>query len=95
LLHRISILFSLKKLPLWVNGEAVDIAGYVITYQAELPDSDAHFHNFEVLASSSTYIHIATQERPHTDAHDHDDHDGHDDDCDDDDDHGHSHGHSH
>ena len=51
----------LEEVPFRTNaqGAAVDTtSGYVITYQAELPDGDGHFHNFKVLASASIYIHI-------------------------------------
>jgi hypothetical protein len=68
----------LEEAPLRRNDAGIvtdETAGYVITYQAELPDDDGHFHNFFVLISTSTYIHI--HEDPHVNAHDCDD------DCDD------------
>jgi hypothetical protein len=37
-------------------------SGYVITYQAELPDADGHFHNFLLLSSSSVYIYVPETE---------------------------------
>ena len=41
------------------QGTATDTtSGYVITYQAELPDDNGHFHNFKILASASIYIHV-------------------------------------
>ena len=72
--------------PLRTNDVGVitdETAGYVITYMAELPDDDGHFHNFKILASASTYIHIPAEPHVHSDDHD------------DDDDHDHDHGHSH
>jgi hypothetical protein len=51
----------LTEAPLRTNDAGVvtdETAGYVITYQAELPDGDGHFHNFKVLSSVSNYIHI-------------------------------------
>ena len=40
-------------------GVATDTqSGYVITFQAELPDGDGHFHNFLILASASVYVHV-------------------------------------
>jgi hypothetical protein len=66
-------------------GEATDqTSGYVVTYQAELPDGDGHFHGFKVLASASVYVHVPETERPEAQ----DEH-AHEDDCDDD--HGHHH----
>ena len=88
----------LEEAPLRTNEVGVvtdETAGFVITYQAESPDADGHFHNFNIIASASTYIHIPGQPGAHD--HDHDDHDhDHDhehDDHDDDDDHGHAHDH--
>jgi hypothetical protein len=63
------------------DGNATDyMSGYVITYQAELPDGDGHFHNFNVLASASTYVNVPETEKPDVCDQDHDD-DDHDDDC--------------
>jgi hypothetical protein len=75
----------LDEAPLRKNDAGIvtdETAGYVITYQVELPDDDGHFHNFLILASASNYIHIPEDKTVH--AHD-------DDDCDDDDIHGQSH----
>jgi len=54
-------LIFLEEVPFRTNaqGQATDyMSGYVITYQAESPDADGHFHNFNVLASTSIYIHV-------------------------------------
>jgi len=51
----------LEEVPFRTNAQGVVtdyMSGYVITYQAELPDADGHFHNFNILASSSIYIHV-------------------------------------
>jgi len=50
----------LEGVPLRTNDEGVTTdhtGGYVVTFQAEAPDGDGHFHNFSVLASATTYIH--------------------------------------
>jgi len=52
----------LEYVPFRTNaeGEPTDyMSGYVLTFQAELPDADGHFHNFNVLASTSVYIHVS------------------------------------
>ena len=62
-----------------------DQSGYVITYQAELPDHDGHFHSFEVLASTTVYIHASPSDDHECDDecdcddhdHEHDDHEHH------------------
>ncbi|MCL2702379.1 MAG: hypothetical protein FWE91_02060 [Defluviitaleaceae bacterium] len=54
-------LVFIEEVPFRINddGAAADhTSGYVITYQAELPDGDGHFHNFLVLASASVYVHV-------------------------------------
>jgi hypothetical protein len=87
----------LDEVPFRTNehGETTDYqSGYVITYQAELPDSDGHFHNFKVLASAATYIRVPQTDEHHQDnghGHSHDEDDC--DDNDDNDDHGHNHHH--
>ena len=56
----------LEEVPFRTNAEGVATdyqSGYVITYQAELPDHDGHFHNFNVLASSSIYIQVPPSDK--------------------------------
>jgi len=51
----------LEEVPFRTNNQGIaadTTSGYVITYQAELPDDDGHFHNFRVAASASIYIHV-------------------------------------
>jgi hypothetical protein len=54
------LLFT-EEVPFRVNDDGSfrdDQSGYVVTFQAELPDGDGHFHNFYVLSSASVYVHV-------------------------------------
>ena len=70
----------LEEAPLRVNDAGIvtdETSGYIITFLAEQPDEDGHFHGFSILASASTYIHIPADADSYADSHDDHSHDHH------------------